>query len=414
MTNTTHFYGIIQYDTSSTSSSDKSLQLQLTPVTQPPAADTSPKQLSPEGKSSSPVFTAIGKAIHALLPRRTGSPPNDSSNDEKDSKSSGIVPLVSLPKSPPSRYEILESGNLKIFSFKELKTATRNFHPDLVLGQGGSGLVFKARIDPNTLTATKQGNGITVAIRCLNSPIVQGHKEWLAEIYYLEQLNHPNLVRLYGYSFENEKRLLVYEFMPGRSLDNHLFKWGFSHLISWRHRMRIALGAAKGLSFLHRADINVTHRRFRSSNILLDSKRNAKLSDIGLARGGPTNGMSLVSTIVMGTDGYAAPEYLATGHMTTKCDIYSFGVVLLELLSGRRTIDHNRPPAEWDLVQWAKPYLISKHKVFHVLDSNLERECPLQSAKKIANLTLKCLAMEPKMRPNIEEVVLTLEQLQVS
>ncbi|KAF2288670.1 hypothetical protein GH714_010221 [Hevea brasiliensis] len=236
-----------------------------------------------------------------------------------------------------------------------------------------------------------------------------------AEINYLGQLQHPNLVKLIGYCFEDDHRLLVYEFMPRGSVENHLFRRG-SHFqpLSWKIRMKVALGAARGLAFLHSAETKVIYRDFKTSNILLDSNHNAKLSDFGLARDGPTGDKSHVSTRVMGTHGYAAPEYIATGHLTTKSDVYSFGVVLLEMLSGRRAIDKNRPTGQHNLVEWAKPYLTNKRKILHVLDTRLDGQYSLSRAQKLANLALKCLDVEPKFRPNMDEVVKELEQLQES
>ncbi|MCL7050407.1 hypothetical protein MKW94_027675, partial [Papaver nudicaule] len=182
--------------------------------------------------------------------------------------------------------------------------------------------------------------------------------------------------------------------------------------LSWNLRMRVSLGAAKGLAFLHSAETKVIYRDFKTSNILLDSNYNAKLSDFGLAKDGPEGDKSHVSTRVMGTYGYAAPEYLATGHLTARSDVYSFGVVLLEMLSGRRAVDKNRPSGEHNLVEWAKPYLNSKRKIFRVLDTRLEGQYSLGGAQKAANLALQCLSSEPKFRPNMDEVVKALEQLQ--
>ncbi|CAN1275307.1 Receptor-like cytoplasmic kinase 176, partial [Linum perenne] len=307
----------------------------------------------------------------------------------------------SLPPTPRSEGEILQSSNLKVFSFAELRSSTRNFRPDSVLGEGGFGSVFKGWIDEN--------------LKRLNQDGWQGHKEWLAEINYLGQLHHPNLVKLVGYCLEDDHRLLVYEFMSRGSLENHLFRKGSHvHPLSWSIRMKVALGAARGLAFLHSTEVQVIYRDFKASNILLDTNYNAKLSDFGLARDGPTGDKSHVSTRVMGTYGYAAPEYLATGHLTAKSDIYSFGVVLLEILSGRRAIDKNRPSGQHNLVEWARPYLINKRRVLRVMDARLEGQYLLPRAQKVANLALQCLAMEPRFRPTMDEVVTVLEQVQES
>ncbi|KAL2319995.1 hypothetical protein Fmac_028964 [Flemingia macrophylla] len=175
--------------------------------------------------------------------------------------------------------------------------------------------------------------------------------------------------------------------------------------LSWSLRLKIAVGAARDRAFPHSTETKVIYRDFKTSNILLDTNYDAKLSDFGLARDGPTGDKSHVSTRVMGTHGYAAPEYLATGHLTAKSDVYSFGVVQLEMLSGRRAIDKNRPSGEQCPVEWAKPYLSNKRKVSRVMDSRLEGQYSLTQAQRAATLSFRCLSLEPKYRPNMDEVV---------
>ncbi|PSS23763.1 Protein kinase [Actinidia chinensis var. chinensis] len=350
--------------------------------------------------------------IKAESPYHTGS-------NSKNAMSDGISPSnlssksATVPPTPRSEGEILESSNLHNFPFNELKVATRNFRPDSVLGEGGFGSVFKGWIDENSLTAAKPGIGLVIAVKKHNQEGFQGHREWLAEINYLGQLQHPNLVKLIGYCLEDDHRLLVYECMPKGSMENHLFRRGsYFQPLSWSIRMKVALGAAKGLAFLHNAETKVIYRDFKTSNILLDSEFNAKLSDFGLARDGPTGDKSHVSTRVMGTFGYAAPEYLSTGHLTTKSDVFSFGVVLLEMLTGKRAIDKNRPSGEHNLVEWAKPYLTNKRRILRVMDIRLEGQYSLSQALGAGNLALQCLCMEPKIRPTMDDVVKALEQLQ--
>ncbi|XAR56030.1 Non-specific serine/threonine protein kinase [Bertholletia excelsa] len=312
---------------------------------------------------------------------------------------------------PRSEGEILSSCNLKPFSFNELKNATRNFRPDSLLGEGGFGYVFKGWIDEHTLTAAKPGSGMVVAVKKLKPEGFQGHKEWLTEVDYLSQLHHPNLVKLIGYCLEGDNRLLVYEFMPKGSLENHLFRKGPQPL-PWATRIKVAIDAAKGLCFLHDSEAQVIYRDFKASNVLLDAEFNAKLSDFGLAKAGPTGDRTHVSTQVMGTHGYAAPEYVATGRLTAKSDVYSFGVVLLELLSGRRAVDKSKVGIEQSLVDWAKPYLGDKRKLFRIMDTKLEGQYPKKGAFTAATLALKCLCIEPKLRPRMSEVLAELEQLQ--
>ncbi|EPS59398.1 hypothetical protein M569_15409, partial [Genlisea aurea] len=330
------------------------------------------------------------------------------------SKCSSKTSSASVPR---SEGEILQSSNLKSFSFGYLKSATRNFRPDSMLGEGGFGSVFKGWIDDHApaAAASAASNHVVVAVKRLNQDGWQGHKEWLAEINYLGQLRHSNLVKLIGYCLEDDHRLLVYEFMPKGSLENHLFRRGsYFQPLSWSLRMKISLGAAKGLAFLHSAETKVIYRDFKTSNILLDSNYNAKLSDFGLARDGPTDDKSHVSTRVMGTYGYAAPEYLSTGHLTAKSDVYSFGVVLVEILTGKKAIDKNRPPGEHNLVEWAKPYLGNKRRVLSVVDGRLEGQYSVATVAKTGSLALQCLSTDPRTRPNMEEIVNALEQLQDS
>ncbi|CAL4903289.1 unnamed protein product [Urochloa decumbens] len=360
-----------------------------------------------------------GAKISSDSPSRTAFSPSGptskfaSRNGAALSSSSSHASSASMLPTPRSEDEILESANVKAFTFTELRTATRNFRPDSVLGEGGFGSVFKGWIDEKTLAPTRPGTGMVIAVKRLNQEGYQGHKEWLAEVNYLGTLSDPYLVKLVGYCLEDEQRLLVYEFMPRGSLENHLFRRS-SHFqpLSWNLRMKVALGAAKGLAFLHSDKAKVIYRDFKTSNILLDANFNAKLSDFGLAKDGPTGDKSHVSTRVMGTHGYAAPEYLATGHLTTKSDVYSFGVVLLEMLSGRRALDKNRPNGEHNLVEWARPYLRSKRRIFRILDPRLGGQYSLARAQKAAALALQCLSVESRQRPSMDEVVTALEQLQ--
>ncbi|XP_014516577.1 receptor-like cytoplasmic kinase 176 [Vigna radiata var. radiata] len=351
----------------------------------------------------------------AVSPSSAGFTSRSVSREGYDIHSSSRNSSASIPMTPRSEGEILQSSNLKSYSYNDLRIATKNFSPDNVLGEGGFGSVFKGWIDEHSLSVTKPGIGMVVAVKKLNQEGFQGHKEWLAEINYLGQLQHPNLVKLIGYCLEDQHRLLVYEYMPKGSVENHLFRRG-SHFqqLSWTLRLKISLGAARGLAFLHNSETKVIYRDFKTSNILLDTNYNARLSDFGLARDGPTGDKSHVSTRVMGTHGYAAPEYLATGHLTAKSDVYSFGVVLLEMLSGRRAIDKNRPSGEQCLVEWAKPYLANKRRVFRVMDSRLEGQYSLNQAQRAATLAFQCLSVEPKYRPNMDEVVRILGQLRES
>jgi serine/threonine-protein kinase PBS1 len=244
------------------------------------------------------------------------------------------------------------------FAFRELAAATMNFHPDTFLGEGGFGRVYKGRLD---------STGQVVAVKQLDRNGLQGNREFLVEVLMLSLLHHPNLVNLIGYCADGDQRLLVYEFMPLGSLEDHLHDLPpDKEALDWNMRMKIAAGAAKGLEFLHdKANPPVIYRDFKSSNILLDEGFHPKLSDFGLAKLGPTGDKSHVSTRVMGTYGYCAPEYAMTGQLTVKSDVYSFGVVFLELITGRKAIDSEMPHGEQNLVAWVNQLVIIFQLICH-------------------------------------------------
>jgi serine/threonine protein kinase len=279
---------------------------------------------------------------------------------------------------------ILRSSNQNMpsraLTFRELGAATDGFSERNLLGEGGFGRVYKG-----VLGDTKE----VIAVKQLDRDGFQGNREFLVEVLMLSLLHHPNLVKLLGYCTDSDQRILVYEYMTKGSLEDHLLgthissipvscmapssralcvdswmhKW-YADLppnwkpLPWHTRMQIAVGAAKGIEYLHEvANPPVIYRDLKASNILLDGDFNAKLSDFGLAKLGPIGDQSHVSTRVMGTYGYCAPEYAMTGKLTKMSDIYSFGVVLLELITGRRAIDNDMPSEEQVLVQWVSRFI---------------------------------------------------------
>ncbi|XP_059431774.1 serine/threonine-protein kinase RIPK-like [Corylus avellana] len=301
----------------------------------------------------------------------------------------------------------LAGSNLHVFTLAELKVITQSFSSSNFLGEGGFGPVHKGFIDDKLRPGLKAQ---PVAVKLLDLDGSQGHREWLTEVIFLGQLRHPHLVKLIGYCCEEEHRLLVYEYMPRGSLENQLFR-RYTVSLPWSSRMKIALGAAKGLAFLHDAEKPVIYRDFKASNILLDSDYTPKLSDFGLAKDGPEGDDTHVSTRVMGTQGYAAPEYIMTGHLTAMSDVYSFGVVLLEILTGRRSVDKSRPSREQNLVEWARPMLNEPRKLSRILDPRMEGQYSEVGARKAAALAYQCLSHRPKQRPTMSTVVKTLEPL---
>lgn len=301
----------------------------------------------------------------------------------------------------------LAGSNIHAFTLQELKVITHNFSSSNFLGEGGFGPVHKGFIDDELRPGLKVQ---PVAVKLLDLDGAQGHREWLTEVIFLGQLRHAHLVKLIGYCCEEEHRLLVYEYMPRGSLENQLFR-RFSVPLPWSARLKIAIGAAKGLAFLHEAKKPIIYRDFKASNILLDSDYTAKLSDFGLATDGPEGDNSHVSTRVMGTQGYAAPEYLMTGHLTAASDVYSFGVVLLELLTGRKSVDKSRPSRDQNLADWARPMLKNPRRLSRIMDPRLEGQYSETGAQKAAELAYECLRHRPKLRPTTSEVIKVLEPL---
>ncbi|XP_062087057.1 serine/threonine-protein kinase RIPK-like isoform X1 [Humulus lupulus] len=232
-----------------------------------------------------------------------------------------------------------------------------------------------------------------------------------SEVVYLGLLRHPHLVKLIGYCCEEEYRLLVYEYMPKGSLEHQLFT-RYNVPLPWSTRMKIALGAAKGLAFLHGYKQPAIHRDFKPANILLDSDYTPKLSDFGLAKDPDSEDEgTVVSTPIMGTEGYAAPEYIKKGRLTAMIDVYSFGVVLLELITGRKSLDKKRPTSEYSLVDWTRPMLIDPRMLSQIMDPRMEGLYSVTGAKKVATLAYQCLSRQPKHRPTMRTAVQTLELL---
>ncbi|KZV44077.1 hypothetical protein F511_10748 [Dorcoceras hygrometricum] len=323
----------------------------------------------------------------AIYPSIPPNPPNLSSGADRLKTRSNI----GVPEDSP---------HVQIFTFRELAIATKSFMPECLLGEGGFGRVYKGRLL----------NGQVVAVKQLDRNGLQGNREFLVEVLILCLLHDRNLVNLIGYCAEGEHRLLVYEFMPLGSLEDHLFDVPLDkEPLDWNTRMKIAAGAAEGLQYLHdKANPPVIYRDFKSSNILLGEGYFPKLSDFGLAKLGPTGDKSHVSTRVMGTHGYCAPEYAMTGQLTVKSDVYSFGVVFLELISGRKAIDSNRPPGEENLVSWARPMLNDRRKISNLADPRLKGKFPTRGLYQALTVVSKCIQEQAAGRPWIREVVTAL------
>ncbi|KAK4390052.1 putative serine/threonine-protein kinase PBL21 [Sesamum angolense] len=300
-----------------------------------------------------------------------------------------------------------QKGNVaRSFTFKELAMATQNFRDANLIGEGVLSMWFwnDENLPFDNWKTTVGYCGLVRASR--ESRIHSGGS-------YASLLHHPNLVNLIGYCTDGDQRLLVYEFMPMAGLENHLFDVEPGQKpLSWSTRLKIAVGAARGLEYLHcKANPPVIYRDLKSSNILLDNDFNVKLSDFGLAKLGPVGDNTHVSTRVMGTYGYCAPEYAMSGKLTLKSDIYSFGVVMLELITGRKAIDCTRMPGEQNLVAWSRPFLKDRRKFVQMVDPLLEGRFSVRSLHHAIAITAMCLQEQASFRPLISDIVMALEYL---
>ncbi|KAL0344957.1 UNVERIFIED_CONTAM: putative serine/threonine-protein kinase PBL17 [Sesamum radiatum] len=293
--------------------------------------------------------------------------------------------IVIIPKNVKDLRQSPGNGDLDIFTYEEMKLATKHFRPDQVLGEGGFGIVYKGVIDDNVRSGYKTTQ---VAIKELDPEGLQGDREWLGNC-------DTNLVKLIGYCCEGDHRLLVYEYMASGSLEKHLFL-RVRATLTWQKRLKIALDAARGLAFLHGVEKPIIYRDFKTSNILLDAGRPHRRSN---------------SCVNPGYGYLVAAEYVMTGHLTARSDVYGFGVVLLEMLIGRRAMDKSRPSREHNLVEWARPILNHSKKLVRILDPRIEGQYSTKILMKVANLAYQCLSQNPKGRPVMSQVIEILEPL---
>jgi serine/threonine protein kinase len=290
----------------------------------------------------------------------------------------------------------------KIFTSKELETATDRFNENRILGQGGQGTVYKGMLEDGRIVAVKR------------STIVGEEKleEFINEVVILSQINHRNVVKLFGCCLETEVPLLVYEFISNGNLFQYLhnFYQNEDFILSWEMRLQIAIEVAGALSYLHSAaSIPIYHRDIKSANILLDDKYRAKVSDFGSSRSMAIDQTHL-TTNVQGTFGYLDPEYFQSSQFTDKSDVYSFGVVLVELLSGKKPIisstsQETRSLATHFIV------LMEENRLFDILDVQVKEDCLEEEIMAVANLAKRCLNVSRKHRPTMKEVSAELERI---
>ncbi|GKC27836.1 probable receptor-like protein kinase isoform X1 [Tanacetum coccineum] len=300
--------------------------------------------------------------------------------------------------------EILSSSSsaqsCRLFSLSDIQFATNDFDDKLVVGRGGFGRVYKGRI------RIRKTNHL-VAIKRLDSMSDQGELEFRAETEILSKLRHPHLVPLIGYCDDNKEMILVYKYIPHGTLYDHLHK--AKTPLSWIQRLQIAIGAGCGLNYLHTGDDieqGIIHRDVKSSNILLDKEWEAMFSDFGLSKIGPTN-QSFVDASVKGTFGYLDPEYFYTRKLTKATDVYAFGVVLFELLSGRLPVDISYGEEQCSLVRWAQK-CCKKRKFEQMVDLKIRGTMFPKCLRQFAQIADRCLLSVPKQRPTMTEVVASL------
>ncbi|XP_047176883.1 probable serine/threonine-protein kinase PBL7 [Vigna umbellata] len=325
--------------------------------------------------------------------------------------SSRLITSSTLNSSPEVKSGCLHGGNLgrtpaptfrgvQVFTYRELEIATDGFSErNMIGGNGGHGLMYRGVLSDGTLAA----------IKLLRSEGKQGERAFRIEVDLLSRLHSPYLVELLGYCADQHHRLLIFEYMPDGTLHHHLHSPNDqTQPLDWWARMRIALDCARALEFLHEHAVSpVIHRDFKTNNVLLDQNFRAKVSDFGLAKMGSEKKNGQVSTRVLGTTGYLAPEY-ATGKLTTKSDVYSYGVVLLELLTGRVPVDIKRAQGEHVLVSWALPRLTNREKVIEMVDPALRGQYSKKDLIQIAAIAAMCIQPEADYRPLMTDVVQSL------
>ena len=335
------------------------------------------------------------------------STPRNKKSSSSDEANNNEVKLHERRQSDEA--EQSEETTLKIFSFRELATATKNFRQECLLGEGGFGRVYKG---------TLKSTGQVVAVKQLDKHGLHGNKEFQTEVLSLGQLDHPNLVKLVGYCADGDQRLLVYDYISGGTLEDNLQEpKPDREPMDWTMRMQIAYGAAQGLEYLHdKVDPPVIYRDLKASNILLDNDLCPKLCDFGLHKLGPGTGdkMMALSSRVMGTYGYSAPEYTRGGTLTTKSDVYSFGVVLLELITSRKALDTTKPNDEQNLVSWAQPIFRDPKRYPDMVDPLLKKKFSERGLNQAVAIASMCVQEEPTARPLISDVMVALSFLSMS
>ncbi|BAT81287.1 hypothetical protein LR48_Vigan07g077700 [Vigna angularis] len=317
----------------------------------------------------------------------------------------GVSETRTIPGSEAGDIQMVEAGNM-VISIQVLRNVTGNFSEKNILGQGGFGTVYRGELHDGTRIAVKR-------MEC-GAITGKGAAEFKSEIAVLTKVRHRHLVALLGYCLDGNEKLLVYEYMHQGTLSRHLFNWPEEGLepLEWNRRLTIALDVARGVEYLHGlAHQSFIHRDLKPSNILLGDDMRAKVADFGLVRLAP-EGKASIETRIAGTFGYLAPEYAVTGRVTTKVDVFSFGVILMELITGRKALDETQPEDSMHLVTWFRRMSINKDSFRKAIDSAIDlNEETLASIHTVAELAGHCCAREPYQRPDMGHTVNVLSSL---
>ncbi|XP_045805416.1 probable receptor-like protein kinase At1g80640 isoform X2 [Trifolium pratense] len=305
----------------------------------------------------------------------------------------GNTPTQILSKFSSIELVGMKKGIVPIIDYKQIEKSTNSFEENNILGVGGFGCVYKAHFDEN----------LDVAVKKLHCQTQNAETEFENEVELLSKIQHPNVISLLGCSINGDMRFIVYELMQNESLEAQLHGPSQGSRLTWYMRMKIALDTARGLEYLHEHCYPpVIHRDMKSSNILLDANFNAKLSDFGLAI---IDGSQKKNMKLSGTLGYVAPEYLLDGKLTDKSDVYGYGVVLLELLLGRKPVEKLAQAQCQSLVTWAMPQLTDRSKLPNIVDPMIKDTMDLKHLYQVAAVAVLCVQPEPSYRPLIKDVL---------
>ncbi|KAJ8541113.1 hypothetical protein K7X08_001929 [Anisodus acutangulus] len=336
------------------------------------------------------IHIEIGKGHKIAYPERVGS--GGGSGHGSGEARANEQAIIGVP-------DVSHLGWGHWYMLRELEVATNYFADENVIGEGGYGIVYRGVMEDNS----------RVAVKNLLNNRGQAEREFKVEVEAIGRVRHKNLVRLLGYCAEAAHRMLVYEYVDNGNLEQWIHgDVGPCSPLTWEIRMNIILGTAKGLTYLHEGlEPKVVHRDIKSSNILLDKQWSPKVSDFGLAKllGAEK---SYITTRVMGTFGYVAPEYASTGMLNERSDVYSFGILIMEIITGRNPVDYSRPPGEVTMVDWLK-IMVSNRNAEGVLDPKLPEKPSSRALKRVLLVALRCVDPNAQKRPKMGHVVHMLE-----